>query len=114
MSGSSSDQLPPCRFNFWIDVRDLAQVHVAALLKPEADGKRYLPISREPFTYQAASEIIQNVIPEFKGKTPTGEQTVKTHVGVDFGGMERDFPGLQYTLSEKTVAEVGRQFTGFL
>lgn len=38
-SGTASQELPPCQFNFWIDVRDLAQIHVQALLTPTAGGR---------------------------------------------------------------------------
>ncbi|KAL4795277.1 hypothetical protein BDV19DRAFT_378969 [Aspergillus venezuelensis] len=116
MSGSSSDALPPCRFNFWIDVRDLAEVHVAALFNEEAGGKRYLPISKEPFTYQGASEVIQGEYPELKRKIPHGEQDIKTHVGVDFADMERDFPDVveNYTRFENTVKDLAGQLKEFL
>ncbi|KAL4961191.1 SDR family oxidoreductase [Aspergillus stella-maris] len=116
MSGSADDALPPCRFNFWIDVRDLAEVHVSALFSEKVGGKRYLPISREPFTYQGASEVIQMQYPDLEGKIPNSQQAVKTHVGVDFDDMERDFPGVvaKYTSFEKTVKDLAGQLKGFL
>ncbi|KAL4948442.1 hypothetical protein BDW69DRAFT_198882 [Aspergillus filifer] len=116
LSGSEKDTLPPCRFNFWIDVRDLAEVHVAALFNEQAGGKRYLPISKEAFTYQRASEIIQGEYPELKGMIPHSQQGIKTHVGVDFADMERDFLGVvgSYTPFEKTVKDLARQLKGFL
>ncbi|RFU32367.1 hypothetical protein B7463_g3966, partial [Scytalidium lignicola] len=55
----SGGELPPARFNFWVDVRDLAECHVRALVTREAGGKRYLPMPEEKFSYQRAREIIR-------------------------------------------------------
>lgn len=41
--------------NAWVDVRDLAEAHVAALEKPEASGQRIL-LSTGEFKYQDWSE----------------------------------------------------------
>ncbi|KAL4783653.1 hypothetical protein BJX76DRAFT_368242 [Aspergillus varians] len=112
--GPQSEPLPPCRFNFWIDVRDLAEIHVRALEVPAAGGKRYTPISREPFTYQMVSEIVQAEVPGLEGKVRTGVQEVKTHVGVDLEPLAEDFPGVEYTPFRKTVADFIQQFKLFL
>lgn len=113
-SGFVSQQLPPCQFNFWIDVRDLAQIHVQTLLMPVAGGKRYIPVSREPFTYQMASDIMQRELRILKGKIPTGIQAIKEHVEVDLEPMERDFPSIKYTPFIETVSDFIRQFGPFL
>jgi nucleoside-diphosphate-sugar epimerase len=113
-SGSVSEELPPCQFNFWIDVRDLAQIHVQALFTPAAGGKRYIPVSREPFTYQMASDIMQSELPFLKGKIPTGIQAIKKHVEVDLEPMERYFPSTKYTPFKETVSDFVRQFGPFL
>lgn len=113
-SGTASQELPPCQFNFWIDVRDLAQIHVQALLTPTAGGKRYIPVSREPFTYQMASDIMQREIPFLKGNIPAGMQAIKKHVEVDLEAMEKDFPSIEYTPFKTTVSDFVSQFSPFL
>lgn len=113
-SGSVSEELPPCQFNFWIDVRDLANIHIQALLTPGAGGRRYIPVAKEPFTYQIASDVMQDKLPYLKGKIPTGMQAIKRHVEVDQGPLERDFPGIEYTSFKETVSDFVSQFGPFL
>ncbi|KAI4596368.1 hypothetical protein KJ359_005497 [Pestalotiopsis sp. 9143b] len=112
-TGGSDATLPPCRFNFWIDVRDLAEVHVQALLTPAAGGKRYLPVSPEPFTYQKASEAMAEEFPSLRNKIVTGTQEVKTHVKVDTKPVEKDFPDIKYTPFKDTVVDLMAQLKDF-
>ncbi|BCS19515.1 uncharacterized protein APUU_12343A [Aspergillus puulaauensis] len=113
-SGSVSEELPPCQFNFWIDVRNLADIHIQALRTPAAGGKRYIPVAREPFTYQIASGIMQGKLPYLQGKIPTGMQAIKRHIEVDQGPIVRDFPGIEYTPFKETVSDFVGQFGPFL
>ncbi|KAK2752719.1 3-beta hydroxysteroid dehydrogenase isomerase family protein, partial [Colletotrichum kahawae] len=113
-TGGSSASLPPCRFNFWIDVRDLAEIHVMALTTPQAGGKRYIPVAPEPFTYQKASETIRSTYPDLTKKIATGIQEVKTHVEVDPEPMMTDFQGLRYTSFEQTVTDFMNQVKNIL
>jgi nucleoside-diphosphate-sugar epimerase len=113
-SGGPSQPLPPCRFNFWIDVRDLAEIHVQALVTAAAGGKRYIPVAPEPFTYEKASEVMSEVFPSLRGKVGTGQQEVKTHVHVDTSPMEETFPDLTYTPFRDTVVDFMHQFESLL
>lgn len=112
-TGGQDAMLPPCRFNFWIDVRDLAEIHVQALLSPIAGGKRYLPVSPEPFTYQKASEVMIERFPSLGKNIVTGTQDVKTHVQVDTMPVEKDFPGIRYTPFKDTVFDLMAQLESF-
>lgn len=105
-SGSSSQPLPPCRFNFWIDVRDLAEIHVQALLVQAAGGKRFIPVSPEPFTYQKALETISRSFRSLKSKVSTGVQEVKTHISVDMEPVQEHFLNAKYTPFTKTVIDL--------
>lgn len=58
-----SDPLPEARVPGWINVKNLAEAHAEALLRPEAGGKRYVLASTEPFTYEAAADIIKEEFP---------------------------------------------------
>jgi nucleoside-diphosphate-sugar epimerase len=112
-SGGPSQPLPPCRFNFWIDVRDLAEIHVQALLVQAAGGKRFIPVSPEPFTYEKASETISVSFESLKSKVSTGVQEVKTHVSVDMDPVQEHFPNVKYTPFTKTVTDLISQLEKF-
>ncbi|KAH7140200.1 dihydroflavonol-4-reductase, partial [Dactylonectria estremocensis] len=102
----SSSPLPPARFNFWIDVRDLAEIHVQALINPKAGGKRYIPVSPEKFNYQIVSEIMLQEVPGIsKDSVSTGQQSLKHHINLEKADMEKDFPSVKYTALKKTVTD---------
>ncbi|KAL1874988.1 hypothetical protein Plec18167_005656 [Paecilomyces lecythidis] len=112
-SGGPSQPLPPCRFNFWIDVRDLAEIHVQALLVQAAGGKRFIPVSPDPFTYQKASEIISEFFKSSKSKVSSGVQEVKTHISVDMGPVQEYFPNVKYTPFATTVIDLMNQIKDY-
>lgn len=105
-SGGSIQPLPPCRFNFWIDVRDLAEIHGQALLVQAAGGKRFIPVSPEPFTYKKVSENISKLFESLKSKVSTGVQEVKTHISVDMEPVKEHFPNMKYAPFTKTVIDL--------
>ncbi|KAI0111061.1 dihydroflavonol-4-reductase [Nemania sp. FL0031] len=111
---SAPATLSPCRFNFWIDVRDLAEIHVLALTTPAAGGKRYVPVAPEPFTYQKAAETVQVGFPELASRVARGTQEIKSHVRVNSGPMERDFPCVRYTPFHQTVVDFWNQLHSFV
>lgn len=102
-TGGPSGQLPPARFNFWIDVRDLAEIHIQALVNPQAGGKRYIPVSPEKFNYQLISEVMREAPGWSKDSVATGVQDIKQHIDVDGRLMEADFPSIQYHTLKQTV-----------
>ncbi|KPM41852.1 hypothetical protein AK830_g4741 [Neonectria ditissima] len=109
-SGGPSSSLPPARFNFWIDVRDLAEIHVQALLNPDAGGKRYVPVAPGKFNYQLVSEIMVEHIPESsKNSVSRGLQDIKHHINVDTSAMDKDFSGLKYRTLKETVVDFMEQ-----
>lgn len=109
-TGGPTAPLPPARFNFWIDVRDLAEVHVAAAFNPQAGGKRYIPVSPEKFTYEMASDIIRREFPEWGEKEARrGSQRIKDHLSVDLSDVQRDFPELAFTSFQNTVIDLIKQ-----
>lgn len=102
--------LPPARFNFWIDVRDLAEIHVQALLSDKAGGKRYMPVAPDKFNYQLVSEIIRRDIPEWPTeRVSVGNQPLKNHINADYGDMEADFPLIEYHSLKETVVDFMKQ-----
>ena len=114
-SAKLSDELPPARFNFWIDVRDLAEIHVRALLSPEAGGKRYIPVSPEDFTYHMASEIIREEFPSLaKRQNSRDPQEIKTHIRADISDIAHDFPNIKYKTFRETVVDLIKQVEFFV
>jgi nucleoside-diphosphate-sugar epimerase len=53
----------------WVDVRDVALVHVVALEKEEAGGERFIT-SSGPFTYQDVREYLRLVQPGSQENSP--------------------------------------------
>ncbi|KAK4196756.1 putative NADPH-dependent methylglyoxal reductase [Triangularia verruculosa] len=85
--------LPAARVPFWVEVRDLAEAHVEALLRPEAGGKRYL------------SEF-----PDFRG---WGGEEVRTQIvdeshGIDGETASKEL-GIRYRAFRETVIDLMRQ-----
>ncbi|KAH8177379.1 NAD dependent epimerase/dehydratase family protein [Sarocladium implicatum] len=75
--------LPVGRVPFWVDVRDLAQAHVEALLREEAGMKRYTPSAPERFTYGLAASIMTSEFPNLQGTVAVEEQEVDESFGLD-------------------------------
>lgn len=53
------EPLPEARVPVWVDVRDLAQAHVEALLSERAGGKRYTIAASDKFSYELAASILR-------------------------------------------------------
>ncbi|KAK6458118.1 NADPH-dependent methylglyoxal reductase GRE2 [Scheffersomyces xylosifermentans] len=62
--------IPPVRGGF-VDVRDVADAHIAGFENPEAKGKRLL-LNAGRFTAQSIIDILNESVPELKGKIPVG------------------------------------------
>lgn len=90
--------LPEARVPFWIDVRDLAQAHVAALVSEQAAGKRYTVASPERFSYGLAARIVRERFPHRRVR------------GEEEGGL----PEVGWGLDGETAArELGVGYRGF-
>ncbi|KAF7592014.1 hypothetical protein BBP40_000795 [Aspergillus hancockii] len=97
---AGADPLPVARVSAWVDVRDLAEAHVQALLRGEVGGRRFVPASGEAFSYGLAADIIRRRF-EWAGSTITGNYE---------GGV----PVQSYRLDgEAVTSELGVVFRGF-
>lgn len=111
IASQQGNELPVARVPFWVDVRDLAQAHVEALLRPEAGGKRYLVASQEIFTYEMAAEIIEHEFPNFvrpEGAPVVERQVVDESHGIDGETAAREL-GISYRAFRETVVDLMRQ-----
>lgn len=100
--------LPVARVPFWIDVRDLAQAHVEALLRSEAGGKRFLPGAPERFSYSLAAKIVEDNFNWAKGKVAREEQVIDESHGIDGATAAKEL-GLNYKTFKQTVQDLVTQ-----
>jgi nucleoside-diphosphate-sugar epimerase len=105
---SGENPLPVTRVPFWIDVRDLADVHVEALLRPEAGNKRYTPASAEHFSYAMAAGIMTKNFEWANGKVSEEEQLVDESFGLDGETVTREL-GVKYRSFRTTVVDLVAQ-----
>ena len=100
--------LPNVLVPFWIDVRDLARVHVEALTKPGAGGKRYTPASPEHFSYTMAGTIMREDFPEIAGQIDVRDQVVDQSHGLDGETTARELE-CSYRTFRETIRDFMRQ-----
>ena len=105
---SGARPLPVARVPFWVDVRDVAQAHVEALVRPGAGGKRFLPAAPERFSYGLAARIVEHGFDWAKGRTAVEEQVIDESHGVDGETTAREL-GLEYRSFKQTVTELVAQ-----
>lgn len=114
-----TDSIPTSRVTAWVDVRDLAQAHVAALLnlppgtQTQDRTRRYIPAAPEKFTYQLAADILRKE-PEFEDWAPNivvkGNEGAQVPELFDVDGtpVAKDF-GVTYRSLKETVVDTARQ-----
>ncbi|KAL5045399.1 hypothetical protein BDW71DRAFT_198353 [Aspergillus fruticulosus] len=102
------EPLPVARVPFWIDVRDLADAHVAALLRPEVGGRRYTVAAPERFSYGLAAGIIKEEFVGLRERVSGGRQDVDESHGLDGGTAGREL-GFSYRGFRETVRDLVRQ-----
>jgi nucleoside-diphosphate-sugar epimerase len=100
--------LPMARVPFWVDVRDVAQAHVEALVRPEAGGKRFIPAAPERFSYALAARIVEEEFEWARGKVSREEQVIDESHGLDGETAAREL-GLRYRSFRDMVKELVAQ-----
>ncbi|CEN62928.1 Putative 3-beta hydroxysteroid dehydrogenase/isomerase family protein (AFU_orthologue; AFUA_3G02250) [Aspergillus calidoustus] len=105
---SGESPIPLARVPFWIDVRDLAEAHVCALLKEEVGGKRYTPTAPERFSYGLAAGIIRGEFEGLRGRVSREEQSVDERYGLDGETAGREL-GFSYRGFRETVVDLVKQ-----
>ena len=102
--------LPVARVPFWIDVRDLAQAHVEALLRSDAGNKRYTIAAASRFSYQLAAEIIKSNFNWARIQEPEKPQEIDNSHDLDGQTAAKEL-GLAYRSFEESVVDVIKQAT---
>ncbi|OAA70740.1 NAD(P)-binding domain protein [Akanthomyces lecanii RCEF 1005] len=92
VAGAGRDAaVPPTKGPVWVDVRDVADAHVRALVVPEAGGGRYL-LAQGVYCNQELADVAREVMPSHQGRIPVGDpgkREADTHFGVDATETER-------------------------
>lgn len=108
------DPLPGARVPAWIDVRDLAEAHVQALLNPTVGGRRFIPAAPEPFSYEYAADIIKEEFDWAKDSVTSNYQSGRkpqAAYGVD-GETAASELGVKYRSFRETVVDFVSQVKG--
>ncbi|KAJ6780201.1 hypothetical protein PWT90_04461 [Aphanocladium album] len=83
--------VPPTKGPIWVDVRDVADAHVRALVVPEAGGGRYL-LAQGVYCNQELADVSRRVTSAYQDRIPigeTGKREADTHFGVDSTETEK-------------------------
>jgi nucleoside-diphosphate-sugar epimerase len=70
MLGKAKEEIPPTGTYLWVDVRDLADCHVAAIEKEDAANKRFF-ITAGYFSNKEIAQAIEKNYPQYKDDLPT-------------------------------------------
>jgi len=103
--------LPLARVPFWVDVRDLAEAHVEALLRSGASNKRFIPAAPERFSYSLAAQIMLEEFPWAMDKVSAEpNQAIENSHAVD-GAAVTEALGVKYRAFKETVIDLISQIS---
>lgn len=114
--GKFKDEIPPSGVHFWVDVRDVAEAHVAAFEKPAAANKRFFTTAGY-YSNKELCQIIKRNFPDFKNlptdSTPGGDYPEGTpEKGLYSYNNKRsiDVLGLKYKTFEQSIVDTVKSF----
>ncbi|KAJ4305258.1 Glycine-rich RNA-binding protein 2, mitochondrial [Kalmusia sp. IMI 367209] len=103
--GKWKDEIAPTGVHLWVDVRDVAEAHVAAAEKEGAANKRFFTLAGF-FSNKEIAEIIKKHFPQYKGlpdaSTPGGDYPE--------GGIEKSLFGFN---NKRSIDVLGLQYKNF-
>lgn len=107
VAAGKDQSIPPTKGPCWVDVRDVADAHVNALLVPEAGGGRYM-LCQGVYCNQELADVSRKVTSKYAEKIPAGEpgrRESHSHFGVDASDAERVL-GLKWRTLEDSLADL--------
>ena len=114
--GKFKDEIPASGVHLWVDVRDVAEAHVAAFEKPDAANKRFF-VTAGYFSNKELCQIIKKNFPEFKDlpsdDTPGGDYPEGTPEKGLYGYNNKrsiDVLGLKYKTFEQSIVDSVKSF----
>lgn len=111
-SVATSNQIPPTKAPLYIDVRDLAAVHVKALTTEQASNNRYV-LSAGDYDNQEIADILRTEISDegFRKKVPIGQpghRLAGSHFTTDSARVVEHF-GTDFKLLKESVVDLCTQ-----
>lgn len=114
--GKFKDEIPASGVHFWVDVRDVAEAHVAAFEKPDAANKRFFTTAGY-FSNKEITQIIRKNFPEFKDlpsdSTPGGDYPEGTPTKGLYGYNNKrsiEVLDLKYKTLEQCIIDTVKSF----
>ncbi|KAL6706537.1 Glycine-rich RNA-binding protein 2, mitochondrial [Coniothyrium glycines] len=114
--GKFKDEIPASGVHLWVDVRDVAEAHVAAFEKPDAANKRFFTTAGY-FSNKEICQIIKKNFPEFKDlpsdSTPGGDYPEGTPDKGLYGYNNKrsiEILGLKYKTLEESITDTVESF----
>lgn len=103
--GKWKDEIAATGVHLWVDVRDVAEAHVAAAEKENAANKRFFTLAGH-FSNKEIGQIIKKNFPEFQDlpsdSTPGGDYPE--------GGVEKSYFGFN---NERSIQVLGIKYRSF-
>jgi len=78
LDGAFPDELPDMWFGV-VDVRDVADVHLRAMIDPDAAGERFIAVSGEPLSLLGVATILRENFSDVAARVPTRSAAPSTH-----------------------------------
>ncbi|KAF2280104.1 NADPH-dependent methylglyoxal reductase-like protein GRE2 [Westerdykella ornata] len=113
--GKFKDEIPPSGVYLWVDVRDVAEAHVAAMEKEDAANKRFFTTAGH-FSNREIVDIVRKHFPQFKDlptdSTPGGDYPEGGKDAVYSYNNRRsiDVLGLRYRTLEESIVDAVKSF----
>ncbi|KAK2595280.1 hypothetical protein QQS21_006995 [Conoideocrella luteorostrata] len=107
VSAGKDQSVPPTKGPCWVDVRDVADAHVNALLVPEAGGGRYM-LCQGVYCNQELADVSRKVTSKYAEKIPVGEPGKReshSHFSIDASDAERVL-GLKWRNLEDSLGDL--------
>ncbi|OAA50503.1 NAD(P)-binding domain protein [Metarhizium rileyi] len=107
VSAGANGSVPPTKGPCWVDVRDVADAHVNALVVAEAGGGRFM-LCQGVYCNQELADVSRKVTSKYADKIPVGEPGKReshTHFGVDARDTEKVL-GMKWRGLEDCLADL--------
>lgn len=102
-----ANELPATSFPVFVDVRDIANIHVLATTEEVAKGQRYLTIA-DHFDNSQVVEIIARHFPEQKHRLPKVDKVeVPEHFASDSSKVQKQL-GIKWIPFEQSIVDTAR------
>lgn len=103
--GKWKDEIAATGIHLWVDVREVAEAHVAAMEKEEAANKRFFIVAGH-FSNKEIGQIVKKNFPQFKDlpedSTPGGDYPE--------GGVEKGYHGFN---NKRSIDVLGLKYRSF-